>query len=183
MRAFAYARCGVGSHLKRPCLTSIAFALLALSFSRTAIKMKVIIFGATGFVGSATLQACISDPAITKIVAVSRRELQDSFTQHEKIKVVLHKDFLNWPLEVTEQLSNSRACFWSVAASMKPNLSDRKKVHRWTSYANIEMADARRICSRQRGHYNCSSKGYNQKRFTYASRAAIPLCILQRRFH
>lgn len=74
--------------------------------------MKVVIFGATGFVGSATLQACVSDPSITEIVAVSRREIQDSLAQQDKVKVVLHKDFLSWPLKVTNQLSNSRACFW-----------------------------------------------------------------------
>lgn len=75
--------------------------------------MKIILTGSTGFVGGAVLRRCLSDAAITSIVVLSRRELE---VKHEKLHVVIHKDFLNYPPELLTQLEGAEACIWALGA-------------------------------------------------------------------
>jgi len=73
--------------------------------------MKIIITGASGFIGQEVLQQCIDNPAITSIIVLSRRSL--SIT-NPKLMVVILKDFLNYPDNVIQELEGSDACIWLV---------------------------------------------------------------------
>jgi len=75
--------------------------------------MKVILTGSTGLVGGGVLQRCLSDSAITSIVALTRRELK---VKHEKLHVIIHKDFLTYPPELLSQLEGAEACIWALGA-------------------------------------------------------------------
>ena len=74
--------------------------------------MKVILSGATGFIGSEALRQCLKAPTITSIVALSRRALPDSVAKNPKLKVVIMKDFTTYPDTVLEELAGAEACIW-----------------------------------------------------------------------
>jgi len=55
--------------------------------------MKVLIFGATGAAGGSALKACLAAPMVEEVRAVTRRPLA---LEHEKLRVYLHGDFLDY---------------------------------------------------------------------------------------
>ena len=73
--------------------------------------MKVILAGATGFIGSETLRQCLKSPSITSVVVLSRRSLPESVTSNPKLKVIMN-DFTTYPDTVLEQLAGAEACIW-----------------------------------------------------------------------
>lgn len=74
--------------------------------------MKIILTGTTGFIGTETLQQCLTNPSITSIIALSRRPLPDSLTGGPKLKVVILKDFLSYPDSVLQDIKGAQACIW-----------------------------------------------------------------------
>ncbi|KAL8950577.1 MAG: hypothetical protein Q9222_003386 [Ikaeria aurantiellina] len=81
--------------------------------------MKIIITGATGFIGAEVLRSALAHPNVTSIVALSRRSLSIS---HPKLTVVIISDFLNYSSSVLEACAGAEACIWSlgVARSLSP---------------------------------------------------------------
>ena len=71
--------------------------------------MKLIITGATGKVGGGALQAALSNPSITTVVVLTRRE---TGIQHPKLQTIIKKDFLNYTPEEISQLQGAEACIW-----------------------------------------------------------------------
>ncbi|KAJ5785470.1 uncharacterized protein N7503_010682 [Penicillium pulvis] len=72
--------------------------------------MKVILTGSTGFVGREVLSQCLAHPAITSVVALSRRELPP----HDKLKIVVIEDFLSYSESVRENIKGADACIWTI---------------------------------------------------------------------
>jgi nucleoside-diphosphate-sugar epimerase len=73
--------------------------------------MKVILTGSTGYIGKEVLHQCLENPAITSLIALSRRELPGS-TPNPKLTVVIIEDFKSYPGPVLEQLKGAEACIW-----------------------------------------------------------------------
>ena len=74
--------------------------------------MKLIVAGATGFIGSEVLRQCIASPGVTSILVVSRREPAKELMASPKVKVILHEDFSEWPTSLLEQLEGAEGCIW-----------------------------------------------------------------------
>lgn len=75
--------------------------------------MKVILAGSTGFIGHEVLDQCLANPAITSIVALSRRDIP-SHEDHNKLQVVIMNDFLTYSEAVMKDLKSAEACIWYV---------------------------------------------------------------------
>jgi uncharacterized protein YbjT (DUF2867 family) len=75
--------------------------------------MKVILFGATGMVGQGVLRECLLDPDVEKVLAIVRREVRQ---QHEKLRVVVHNDFLDFS-SIRNELSGYDACLFCLGVS------------------------------------------------------------------
>jgi hypothetical protein len=76
--------------------------------------MKIIIAGASGYIGQELLTQSLAHPSITSVVALSRRDL--SIT-HNKLRVVHMKDadFLTYSdPKITDELKGASACLWSI---------------------------------------------------------------------
>lgn len=76
--------------------------------------MKVIIAGATGYIGQEILSQCIAHPSITSIVALTRRDLD---IKNDKLRTHLMKDedFLSYSdPKLREELKGASACLWSI---------------------------------------------------------------------
>lgn len=76
--------------------------------------MKVIIAGATGYIGQEILSQCIAHPSITSIIALTRRDLD---IKNDKLRTHLMKDedFLSYSdPKLREELEGASACLWSI---------------------------------------------------------------------
>jgi hypothetical protein len=53
-----------------------------------------------------------SEPFVTSIIALSRRKLPDTTSNHSKLKVFIMKDFNQYLDLVLSDLSGADACVW-----------------------------------------------------------------------
>lgn len=75
--------------------------------------MKVILTGATGFIGGATLEALINNPVVTNITVLSRRSLPPQI-QSSKLDVIIINDFASYSDDTISQLRGAQACIWCL---------------------------------------------------------------------
>jgi nucleoside-diphosphate-sugar epimerase len=79
--------------------------------------MKLLIVGATGFVGSAILEHILTtptDPDITHVYTLTRQPIAEHFSDNPKVTSILHADFLSYPPELLEKLEGVEACLWCI---------------------------------------------------------------------
>ncbi|KAE9364074.1 hypothetical protein N431DRAFT_432169 [Stipitochalara longipes BDJ] len=79
--------------------------------------MKVILTGVTGFIGSEVLSQCRQDPAITSIIALSRRPLPQSIRKDPKVEVIVMDDFTVYSPSVIERLEGADVCIWALGTT------------------------------------------------------------------
>lgn len=79
--------------------------------------MKIILIGSTGYIGNEVLLQCLSNPSISSIVALSRRDLKIT---DPKLKVILHDDFSNYPPTFISQLASidADACVYCLGSNI-----------------------------------------------------------------
>ena len=75
--------------------------------------MNVILFGATGMVGSAALIECLDHPDVTRVLAIGRRSCGVS---HGKLDELIHTDFLDYS-GVQDRLTGYDACLFCLGVS------------------------------------------------------------------
>jgi uncharacterized protein YbjT (DUF2867 family) len=75
--------------------------------------MKVIIFGATGMVGQGVLRECLLDPAVERVLAVTRIPIGQ---QDPKLRELIHHDFTTFTA-VERDLTGYEACFFCLGVS------------------------------------------------------------------
>ncbi|KAK8039460.1 nucleoside-diphosphate-sugar epimerase [Apiospora rasikravindrae] len=97
--------------------------------------MRLIITGATGFVGSEVLRQALRMPEITSIVAVARKpvQLEGPEATSSKLKSVIVQDYDQYPDDVKKEFAGAGACIWTVAVTP-------------TKSKSMEFAEVKRIC-------------------------------------
>jgi uncharacterized protein YbjT (DUF2867 family) len=75
--------------------------------------MKLILFGATGMVGSGTLREALADPGVVAILSVGRRP---GNVQHPKLRELVLPDLTNFAAAEAE-LTGWDACIWALGIS------------------------------------------------------------------
>lgn len=78
---------------------------------RISSNMKVILMGATGFIGREVLDQCLKNSSISAVVAVSRSDLQ-IVDPKLKISIIDDKDFLKYPDSLLRDIKDADACMW-----------------------------------------------------------------------
>lgn len=78
--------------------------------------MHLILTGATGLVGSAVLHEMISRESVTRVSVLSRRQVPMA-NGHEKVHVIIHKDFSQYPEDVMEKLRGAEGVVWALGIS------------------------------------------------------------------
>ncbi|KAI1610264.1 hypothetical protein EDD37DRAFT_603861 [Exophiala viscosa] len=81
--------------------------------------MKIIVTGATGFVGHAVVRKCILSEAITSVIILSRNPV-GKLLKRKKVRVIRHDDFLSYPPDLLETLRGAQCCIWCLGK--KPRL-------------------------------------------------------------
>jgi len=77
--------------------------------------MHILIFGATGLIGSGVLHEALEDTSVTRVTSVGRRP---SGIDHAKLEEIGHTDFTNFD-DLSEQFRNVDACFWCLGISAR----------------------------------------------------------------
>jgi hypothetical protein len=77
------------------------------------MKIKAIIFGATGMVGEGVLHVAIGHPDVESVLVIGRRSCE---VKHPKLKELLHNDFYDYSA-IEKELSGYNACFFCLGVS------------------------------------------------------------------
>jgi uncharacterized protein YbjT (DUF2867 family) len=77
------------------------------------MKIKVIIFGATGMVGEGVLSEALNHNNIESVLVIGRRAC---LVKHPKLKEIIHHDFFDYSV-LEEQLKGYHACFFCLGVS------------------------------------------------------------------
>ncbi|CAM6116395.1 unnamed protein product [Calypogeia fissa] len=81
----------------------------------STMPINIILTGATGTAGAGVLRQAIADPEVGRITVLTRRPLD---TEHEKLKVIIHKDFNNYE-DIASELGDNQAALWCLGISQR----------------------------------------------------------------
>ncbi len=77
------------------------------------MKIKAILFGATGMVGEGVLHVCLNHADVDSVLVIGRKSCG---VNHPKLKEILHKDFFDYSV-IEESLKGFDACFFCLGVS------------------------------------------------------------------
>lgn len=77
------------------------------------MKIKAILFGATGMVGEGVLYQALNHENVESVLVISRRPC---LVTHPKLKELIHHDFFDYTV-IEEQLRGYNACFFCLGVS------------------------------------------------------------------
>jgi uncharacterized protein YbjT (DUF2867 family) len=103
--------------------------------------MKVVLFGATGMVGSGVLLECLDSLRVDSVVAVGR---SGTGVSHPKLREVLHSDFLEFKT-IRAEFAGADACFFCLGVtSLGMKEADYRRItHDVTlAAANVLLAES-----------------------------------------
>lgn len=75
--------------------------------------MKVLVLGATGMVGQATVRECLADPEVTELLVIGRASIE---TKHAKLREIVRKDLYDLS-DVEKYLEGVDACLFCLGVS------------------------------------------------------------------
>jgi nucleoside-diphosphate-sugar epimerase len=98
--------------------------------------MRIILTGATGFAGGATLTRLPDDDGVAAVTALSRRPLT---VEHPKLTVHLQHDFGVWETALLAGLAEHDACIWALGAKAS-DVTDPDRYRRITHDYTLALA-------------------------------------------
>lgn len=75
--------------------------------------MRVVLFGATGMVGSGVLLECLDSPRVDSVLVIGR---SSTGVRHAKIREILHGDFSEFD-SIRDEFAGADACFFCLGVS------------------------------------------------------------------
>jgi uncharacterized protein YbjT (DUF2867 family) len=113
--------------------------------------MKVILFGATGMIGSGVLHECLEDPSVEAVLIVVRAPTTYA---HAKLRELVHKDFFDYSA-IRDQFDGYDACFFCLGVSSAG--MPEAEYHRLTYELTIAAAET--LAARNPGMTFCYVSG------------------------
>ncbi len=77
------------------------------------MKIKAILFGATGMVGEGVLRICLDHADVESVLVVGRKSCG---VQHPKLREILHSDFYDYT-SIEHQLRGYNACYFCLGVT------------------------------------------------------------------
>ena len=77
------------------------------------MKIKAIIFGATGMVGEGVLHVALGHPDVESVLVIGRKSCD---VKHPKLKELIHNDFYDYSA-IEKELTGCNACFFCLGVS------------------------------------------------------------------
>ncbi|KAF2766754.1 hypothetical protein EJ03DRAFT_297769 [Teratosphaeria nubilosa] len=111
--------------------------------------MKLVLAGATGFVGSEVLEQCIAHNYIEKIVVLTRKPLDGKYFHNkratQKIVEIIHEDFAVYDESLLRRLRDEgvEGCIWALGrAKMEQFNNDKDEATRVNMHYPMQAAQA-----------------------------------------
>jgi len=92
-----------------------------------SLRIKAIIFGATGMVGEGVLLECLGHPDVEQVLVINRKPC---LRLHPKLRDIIHADFFDLTA-IEPQLAGYNACFFCLGIS---SLGVSPEVYRHITY-------------------------------------------------
>jgi nucleoside-diphosphate-sugar epimerase len=109
--------------------------------------MKIVLTGATGFVGSNVLSRLLDHPEVTQVTCLIRRPLS---VTHGRLVAIVHEDFAHYGNDLTAQLADHAACIWTLGGKA----SDARSIEAYTRVTHtFTLAFARAMAARACGSF------------------------------
>jgi nucleoside-diphosphate-sugar epimerase len=109
--------------------------------------MKIVLTGATGFVGSEVLSQMLAHPEVTQVTCLTRRPLS---VAHRRLVAIVHEDFARYDDALVAQLADHAACIWTLGGKA----SDARSIEAYERVTHtFTLAFARAMAGRARGHF------------------------------
>ncbi|KAF5691276.1 hypothetical protein FDENT_3510 [Fusarium denticulatum] len=103
------------------------------------VAMKLIIVGATGYIGAGILRQALAHSDITSVIAVTRRPLEQSAA---RLQNVIVSDYGTYSLAAKEAFAGAGACIWTVGVTprhaFRMNPEEVRKVCQDYTIAGLE---------------------------------------------
>jgi len=104
------------------------------------MKIRAILFGATGMVGEGVLHVALASPDVESVLVIGRRP---SEVQHPKLTEIIHEDFFNYE-GIADRLLGYNACFFCLGVS---SVGKKEEEYRRVTY-DLTIAAATALSSR-----------------------------------
>jgi hypothetical protein len=116
-------------------------------------ELKVVLFGATGMIGSGVLQSCLEEADVSAVLVVGRSSCG---VQHPKLQEILHKDFYDYSA-IESRFAGYNACLFPLGVtSVGMNEADYSRV----TY-DLTLAAAEAMLRQSPGCSFCYVSGQN----------------------
>jgi uncharacterized protein YbjT (DUF2867 family) len=79
--------------------------------------LRILLFGASGSAGGSVLRACLGDPGVHSVYAITRRPLPDTRGPAGKLQASTHGDYLDYSA-VRDAFVSVDACFFCLGRSV-----------------------------------------------------------------
>jgi hypothetical protein len=105
--------------------------------------MKILLTGATGYIGTEILQQCIKHNYISHIYCLTRKTLDPKFATHKKVTQVIHEDFSQYPEYLLAKLANYgiEGCIWSLGGKLE-QFKNKEEAERVNIHFPLQAANA-----------------------------------------
>lgn len=110
--------------------------------------MKILLTGATGFVGSNVLKHLIKNKRVTAVTCLSRRPVS---VDSPKVRTILHDDFASYEPALLDELADHDGCIWALGGKAS-DLGTPDVFARITH--TFTLALARGVASRGMGRFS-----------------------------
>ncbi|KAL1590736.1 hypothetical protein WHR41_00527 [Cladosporium halotolerans] len=111
--------------------------------------MKIVLTGATGFIGSEILEQTLNNRYIEHVYCLTRRALDDKYSTHPKVTQLLHENFDDLPDHLFERLRGwgVGGCIWALGAPVNSHKSLEEAQKTGISYPVQAAEKFARICA------------------------------------
>ncbi|KAF2484498.1 hypothetical protein BDY17DRAFT_129826 [Neohortaea acidophila] len=105
--------------------------------------MKILLTGATGFIGTEILEQSIKHNYIQHIYCLTRTELDPKYSTHPKVTQILHDDFSQYPDYLLDKLASYgvEGCIWTLGRRYD-KYADKSEAEKVEIHYRIQAANA-----------------------------------------
>ncbi|KAK5166116.1 uncharacterized protein LTR77_008377 [Saxophila tyrrhenica] len=106
--------------------------------------MKILLCGATGFIGAETLDQCLKHNYIQHIYCLTRHELPTKYSTHAKVTQLVHEDFSQYPESLLDKLSAYKieGCIWCLGGRSMASFKNKEEAETVGIHYPIQAANA-----------------------------------------
>lgn len=118
----------------------------------TITAMKIILCGATGFIGNQLLEDLIKHNYVSHILVLTRHQIDRRYAIHDKVTQIIHEDFSTYPDYILDKLASYQpeGCIWALGGRSMASFKNKDEAEKvWIHYPlQAAMSFSRSLATR-----------------------------------